>query len=65
MSRTRRVLRRDAPELIDLQDDLLGRLPSNDSAPSPSGPVATEVEAHGDPEGELTRGATARDGRGE
>jgi hypothetical protein len=65
MSRTRRALRREAPELIDLQDDLLGRLPSNGSAPTPTGPVATEFEAHGDPEGDLTRGAVrpADDGR--
>jgi hypothetical protein len=61
LSRTRRALRRDAPELIALQDDQLGRLPSDGSAPMSSGPVATTIEGHDDPQGDLTRVPPAGD----
>lgn len=53
---------RDHPELIALQDDFLGRLPSQDSAPIDVGPVATQVEFHGDPQGDLVTGGDQRAG---
>lgn len=54
--RVAHTLRPDAAELIALQDDLLGRLPSQGSAPVGTGPVATQVELHGDPQGDLLPG---------
>ena len=54
--RVAHALRPDAAELTALQDDLLGRLPSQDSAPVDTGPVAAQVELHGDPQGDLLPG---------
>jgi hypothetical protein len=60
-TRVAHALRPDAPELIALQDDFLGRVPSLDNRPVGSGPVATQCEPHDDPQGDVLAAADRRD----
>ncbi|WP_066583599.1 hypothetical protein [Cellulomonas timonensis] len=51
--RVAHTLRPDGPEFDALQDDFLGRVRTSSPAGMHPGPVATRVESHDDPDGDL------------